>query len=151
MATTIGRNRLRNTDADMDITPMIDITFLLLIFFLVASRMDPGVTLTLPEAQHGTAVTTKNSAVLSLKATDGDRADLYEGEVLTPEHRLESADLVEEESAIVAYIQQQFSEGKQQVLLRAEKSVKHRDVHRVMTAVGKVDGAKIYIAVLEPR
>ena len=27
-------------DGDMDITPMIDITFLLLIFFLVATRMD---------------------------------------------------------------------------------------------------------------
>ena len=31
----------RNTeDAEMDITPMIEITFLLLIFFLVASKMD---------------------------------------------------------------------------------------------------------------
>ena len=35
----------RFDDAEMDITPMIDITFLLLIFFLVASKMDEGATL----------------------------------------------------------------------------------------------------------
>ncbi|MCP3692284.1 MAG: biopolymer transporter ExbD, partial [Planctomycetaceae bacterium] len=31
--------RRREEDVEMDITPMIDVTFLLLIFFLVASKM----------------------------------------------------------------------------------------------------------------
>ena len=33
--------RRKRDDDEMDITPMIDITFLLLIFFVVASKMDP--------------------------------------------------------------------------------------------------------------
>ena len=37
-------------DVDMDITPMIDVTFLLLIFFLVASRVAQDTEVTLPAA-----------------------------------------------------------------------------------------------------
>ncbi len=40
-------------DAEMDITPMIDITFLLLIFFLVASRLDEDAPVELPTARYG--------------------------------------------------------------------------------------------------
>ena len=40
----------------MDMTPMIDITFLLLIFFLVSSHPDQATSIALPKAQHGDAV-----------------------------------------------------------------------------------------------
>ena len=38
-------------DTEMDITPMIDITFLLLIFFIVSSKMDPSANVPLPAAK----------------------------------------------------------------------------------------------------
>ncbi len=36
-----GMKKKKAEEADLDITPMIDVTFLLLIFFMVASKMDP--------------------------------------------------------------------------------------------------------------
>ncbi len=43
-------------DFEMDITPMIDITFLLLIFFLVCSTADQDTAIELAKARHGKAV-----------------------------------------------------------------------------------------------
>ena len=40
-------------DAEMDFTPMIDMVFLLLIFFLVASKIDQATSVKLPPARHG--------------------------------------------------------------------------------------------------
>ncbi|MCP4817216.1 MAG: biopolymer transporter ExbD, partial [Planctomycetaceae bacterium] len=40
--------RRREEDVEMDITPMIDVTFLLLIFFLVASKMSADQAVALP-------------------------------------------------------------------------------------------------------
>jgi len=40
-------------DTEMDITPMIDVTFLLLIFFIVASKMDESANVPLPPAAPG--------------------------------------------------------------------------------------------------
>ena len=40
------KSRQQLEDTEVDITPMIDITFLLLIFFLVASRMSQELALT---------------------------------------------------------------------------------------------------------
>ncbi len=67
-------------EADMDITPMIDITFLLLIFFLVASRMDADIQVSLPPARHGTAVATKNSVILTVAQGTGGQARIYKGD-----------------------------------------------------------------------
>ena len=43
---------------------MIDITFLLLIFFVVCSTMDPTKIGKIPEAENGLAISAKNSAVI---------------------------------------------------------------------------------------
>ena len=54
----------RKDDDEVDITPMIDITFLLLIFFVVASKMDPTQTGRIPPASNGLSVSAKDSAVI---------------------------------------------------------------------------------------
>ena len=51
----LPHRRVKNS-ADLDITPMIDIVFLLLIFFIVASVPDPQVEADLPHARHGDLV-----------------------------------------------------------------------------------------------
>ena len=58
--------KLRKTireDAELDITPMIDVVFLLLAFFVVVSKMDPTTAVDLPKAQYGFAVPEKNCVV----------------------------------------------------------------------------------------
>ena len=64
--------RKNREDDEMDITPMIDITFLLLIFFIVCSTMDPTKIGTIPEADNGLAISAKNSAVIFIKPSGSD-------------------------------------------------------------------------------
>ena len=59
---------------ELQMTPMIDIVFLLLIFFLVASKMDESASVTLPEARHGTEVTSNDALVILVAKGTGDDA-----------------------------------------------------------------------------
>ncbi|MBM99152.1 MAG: hypothetical protein CMJ77_08500 [Planctomycetaceae bacterium] len=136
-------------DSEMDITPMIDITFLLLIFFLVAARLDEDTPVELPPARHGTAVAIKSSVILTVAAGDGDVAEIYEGDGKAADRLISSSDLEAQQAAIVAYIEEEVAGGKESVLIKAEKGVKHRDVARVSTAVGKAGNGALYVAVLE--
>ncbi len=47
------RRRPATEEMDLDITPMIDVTFLLLIFFMVASTMQATAENDIPPAKHG--------------------------------------------------------------------------------------------------
>ena len=60
--------RKERVDEEMDITPMIDITFLLLIFFVVCSTMDPAKMGDIPSAKNGTGVSDDDSAIIFIDA-----------------------------------------------------------------------------------
>lgn len=138
-------------DNEMDITPMIDITFLLLIFFLVAGRMDDRNPVQLPTARHGTSVASKTSVVLTMAAGDGRQAQVYLGDGKSPEKLLDSTDLVAQENAIQDYVEKQLQDPvqpKSTVVIKAEKTVKHREVARVTAAAARA-GSDLYVAVLE--
>ena len=64
--------RRRIADAlELDITPMIDITFLLLIFFLVASTPDLQVAVELPPARHGLGVSARTATIVTIAKRGG--------------------------------------------------------------------------------
>ena len=134
-------------ESEMDITPMIDITFLLLIFFIVASRIDADTQVTLPAARHGTAVATKSSVILTLAG--GEPAVVYKGDGTVPGTELSSTDPEDQELEIADYVQLAMDQGKENVILKAEKDVKHREVSRVAKAIGLVDDSRLFVAVLE--
>lgn len=136
-------------DTEMDITPMIDMTFLLLIFFLVASRMDENTRVELPPARYGTVVAEKSSIPITITRGSGDAANVYLADGQAPDRQASATDLTAQEEAIVAYIQSGLESGKEHVLIKAEKNVKHRDVARVSAAVGKAGSGDLYVAVLE--
>ena len=48
----IGLHADEVDEEDLDITPMIDMTFLLLIFFMVTSTMKPDEVLDIPRSVH---------------------------------------------------------------------------------------------------
>lgn len=144
------RSKRKLDDAEMDITPMIDITFLLLIFFLVASKMDTPAAVKLPEARNGGAVGTRNSVVVTI-LQEGDKAVIYKGEA-GPGSSLTAKDPIEQESEIAAYIESVMQEDqtKTAVLIKAEKQVKHREVGRVAKAVSRVtEVQQLHVAVME--
>ncbi len=56
----------------MDITPMIDVTFLLLIFFILTNNASKTTTVELPKARHDIPVNSKESVVLTIFKSEGD-------------------------------------------------------------------------------
>ncbi len=64
--------RKSDDEADLDITPMIDITFLLLAFFVMVSKMDPQLPVDLPQALNGDVIPEKNCVVLVVLKGAGD-------------------------------------------------------------------------------
>lgn len=141
-------SRRKMDEVEIDITPMIDITFLLLIFFIVASKLDEGATVELPKAKHGTSVAMKSSAVLTI-APAGEQAAIYCGEGQSDETLIKSTSPDDQEEEIIAYLEEQINAGKTEVIIMAEKGVRHGEVARVSKAVGKIGSDTLFVAILE--
>ena len=141
------RRRDRGEDVEMDITPMIDITFLLLIFFIVCSTPDQNSTFELAEARHGKGVSERNSVFITVSAESADPAPVYLADGIDGDSLPTDAD--EQKTLIREAVEKGRRELKENVLIKADKNVAHRDVARVIKAVSAVEGAKIHLAVLE--
>jgi biopolymer transport protein ExbD len=144
---------IRDT-GDLDITPMIDIVFLLLIFFLVTSRPDESTSVELPPAKHGSGISQQTSVIITIAKADGPKAPakvyLADGKVGEPL----PDDPVKQEEAIRAAVDQGFvEEAKTSVIIKAGRDVKAGDIKRVASAIGKagVDPSrlKLHAAVYE--
>ena len=142
------RRPMRESD-EIDMTPMIDCVFLLLIFFLVnsaMSSMEGGVEL--PPARHGTAADLKKSVVFTMVERGGPGPALvYLGDGKSGE--LLPDDPVARDAKVVRAIQEGRREGKEGVVIKADKALHHREVSRVASAVGQVEGTKLYLAVFD--
>jgi biopolymer transport protein ExbD len=141
--------RAQTDDAEMDITPMIDVTFLLLIFFLVCSTPDQQSSVDLPKARYGTGVDKKNSVVITVSDEGIETAPVYLADGKIEAARL--SDNPEEQANLIAraVLRGREDENRENVLIKADRNVAHREIARVIKAVSRVEGAKIYLAVLE--
>lgn len=137
-----------NDEAELDITPMIDMTFLLLIFFLVTSIPDNQREVELPRAEYGKGITTETAVIITLAEREGNRAAaiyLADGKVGSPL----PDDVDQQDRQILGAIEQGARAGKTAVLVKAEKGVHHSEVSRVASAVGEVEGMQLFLAVTE--
>lgn len=138
-------------EAEMDITPMIDCTFLLLIFFLVTSRMSPDRVVELPKAKHGTVVVEQSSIILTV-AQEGETVFVYRGNSTAPQDRIEGANPIEQEDLVAQYVEEESSRSsppKRQVIIKAGRGIKHREVSRIQRAAGRADVDQLYVAVVD--
>ncbi|MGI9456918.1 MAG: ExbD/TolR family protein [Aeoliella sp.] len=140
----------RDDDVEMDITPMIDITFLLLIFFLVTSRPDETTSIHLPQAQHGGAVSQRFSTIFSVAEGGLDHAPVYEGDGKVPGNELPT-DMEERNARVKEYIEAGLHDGKTDVVIKGDRGISCGDVKGVLMAVSKVDGIGIHLAVFQAR
>lgn len=141
------RPRPRVNDAELDITPMIDIVFLLLIFFLVSSKMTAEQAVELPKARHGGVVAGKESVIIIMRRGTGEIA-----QVLKEDGKSSfSSDPDQQGAEISEYVQQGIDAGKKHVIIRAEGSVRHGEIGRVSEAISESmeEGEVIHIAVME--
>ncbi len=127
-------------DGEMDITPMIDVTFLLLIFFMVASTMQGTPDVDVPPAQHSVGVDSAGAAIVTILAarnsSESPRIVLGDGE--GPE-----ADLNE----VRRYVEESVRDGKKRIVLKGEGDVSHGLVDDVAQTIKSVEGVELYMGV----
>ncbi|OYP35990.1 ExbD/TolR family protein [Rhodopirellula sp. MGV] len=135
---------------EMDITPMIDITFLLLIFFVVCSKMDPTQMGDIPEAQNGVAISAKDSAVVFIEAAGKDKVILkrIDGSEFSADEELQTAEIVE---YVGKELKSTMGREKNHVMIMGDGEVKVGEVTRVQKIIGDAfeDITSTYIAVKE--
>ncbi|MEN0109747.1 MAG: biopolymer transporter ExbD [Planctomycetota bacterium] len=145
----LARSRRRKaSDDDVDITPMIDITFLLLIFFLVTSTPDQDTEVTLPEALYGDAVSQLEATIFTVDRTSGEVAPVYAADGKVPGTELPEAS-EPREAAIHEAVRAGLDADKGNVVIKADRGVAFRHVSAVIASVSKVDGANLHLAVLD--
>jgi biopolymer transport protein ExbD len=128
-------------DHDIDITPMIDCVFLLLIFFIVTSKVGSTAGVPLPQAEHGDAVSLKNAVIVTVDAGDDGSAVIYKGKTVDEATRITVSDLEEQEQQIINYVEACLAESPtpNAVVVQAAGKLKHREVGRILKAIGQVE------------
>jgi len=147
----------RQEDTELDITPMIDITFLLLSFFVVASKMDPSAAVAVPEARFGLTVSEKNCVVvIVMKGDTPDTAKIFKGRSTDEKDLFPDADPTEMEDAIGQYVDSELSRrpNVEGILVKAAGDVRTGIVEMVKRGVVNTELAKdrkLYIGVEESK
>ncbi len=142
-------------DAELDITPMIDITFLLLSFFVVVSKMDPTQSVDLPRASFGEAVSEKESVVfLITKGETKDAYSIFRGRNL--EDQIKETEPTAQEEEVGFYCEKHLSSHPevQTILIKAEGTVKTGAVEIVKRGISLSELAQtrqIYVGVEEQK
>jgi biopolymer transport protein ExbD len=131
---------------EFDITAMVDLVFMMNIYFLVTFVTVAMGELNLPAATHAMPLDGETAVILTLTRTlDGKGVVLHVGDGTKTEPITDSA---QQEQKIEAAIEQGIVDGKKTVLLKAEKKVRLADLFRVATAASS-DKLKLHVAVME--
>ncbi|MBN72361.1 MAG: hypothetical protein CME32_24155 [Gimesia sp.] len=131
---------------DLDITPMIDVTFLLLIFFMVTSTMQATQDSDVPIARHGVGVDTRSSTIV-LVHNDGN--GLNGQSVVEIKESGGATEVTLDE--LTARVRERVQGGVMDVIIKADRNVPHGFVQEVTRAVTDVDGVKFYIGIEEKK
>jgi biopolymer transport protein ExbD len=140
-------------ETELDMTPMIDMTFQLLIFFLVTFKSDPSGGVPLPSAKYGEAIASKNAIMVSVKKASGDNPPLlYKGKASDEATLIRTTDLKDQEAQLETYFAEETANdpNKTYVLIVAGHDVKYKDVKRVAEVASRIpEIQQLYVAVLE--
>jgi biopolymer transport protein ExbD len=142
-------------DAHFDITAMVDLVFMMNIFFLVTWVGAALAEIDLPTARHCVPAD-PDQCVLVTMLTDaaGQSPLVYVGAVRSTARSLDSPDMDELlRTAIEKDVQDSRSKpgavAKDTLLIKAEKRIRLQDVARVAAAAQAIEGMKLNLAVVE--
>jgi biopolymer transport protein ExbD len=130
-------------DARFDITAMVDLVFMMNIFFLVTWTNAANAEVELPVAQHCTAADLDNSVVFTItKGPTVYIGDARPGGALTP---------AEVDARVQQETEKGAAEGHMTVLIKAEKDVAVREVIHVGQIATSVRGTNLMLGVVEKK
>jgi len=131
---------------EFDITAMVDLVFLMNLYFLVTFLTIAMGEMALPAADHAQPLDADTAVVLSLvRSLDGQSITLYLGD---GEKGEAIKDVAQQEQRVQAAIEEGVAAGKKAVLLKAESKVRLADLFRISSLVAGHD-LKLHVAVLE--
>lgn len=138
--------RGRRDEARFDITAMIDLVFMLNIFFLVTTVAAALSEMDLPVVRHTVATDGEESVVFSLVRREAGETALFVGETAD---KGGITDPEEQKQRVREATEEGRRADKRVVLLKAERNVKLKDVQRVGAAAAEVPGVELRLAVIE--
>ena len=144
-------------DGELDVTPMIDVTFLLLAFFVVVSKMDPQASVPLPMASIGKSLSEKECVTIIMTVDEsGNKANIYLGTGMQEEELVPPGEEEEREQIITDYVEQELTNNpsKNAVLIKAAGDCKTGMVEMVKRGVARsalatAEDRKVYVGIEE--
>ncbi|MFO0921956.1 MAG: biopolymer transporter ExbD [Pirellulales bacterium] len=131
-------------DDEIDFTPMVDIVFLLLIFFMVATKISRSPKVDIPHAFHGKNMVESDFVIVVVRKGSEELAEVtrMDGSKFSP-------DAEQQEAEIAEYVEAGLQGGLNHVLVKSEGAVKYGEVERVRQAIAAVleEGHSVHIAV----
>ena len=135
-----------NEPPEFDITAMVDLVFLMNLYFLVTFLTVAMGELALPAADHATALDADTAVVLSLvRSLDGQSTTLYLGDGEKGEPINDSS---QQEQSVQTAIEEGIAAGKTAVLIKAESKVRLADLFRISSLLAGHD-LQLHVAVME--
>lgn len=135
------KKRKRIGEEDLDLTPMIDVTFQLLIFFMVASNMENKPKVDLPPVKHSISVEAGGAIFVTILANDRDTPVIKLGDGEGPEGSTED---------VKKYVETGVNAGQTKVVLKGDGDAPIGLVDEVCRAIRSVERAELYFAVADP-
>lgn len=136
----------RHDDAEFDITAMIDLVFMMNIYFLVTFIGAALGEITLPTANHAAALDAEVATVITVLAgRDANSVVVHLGEGTTGKPIY---DAERQTAQIAAAVEAGTAQGKTAVLIKAEKTIRLREINRLAAAASR-EGVSLHIAVTE--
>lgn len=131
----------RPLEGDLDFTSLIDVVFLLLIFFMVTSTMRGTPDIDMPQAHFGTGVPSRQATIITIlqnPASNFTTPMIILGDGRGPETDVEG---------VRAYVEEGLRANHTQVIIKAERDIPHGFVQQVARQVAAVEGVQFNIGV----
>ena len=141
------QGRRRREEATIELTPLIDVVFLLLIFFLLTSAMskpteatspESSIPIELPEAQSGSRSITGSPVILTL--TQDGRVELEGGDAP-----------LEGDSVEAKLIELHKRDPQAQILLRGDQGATHGRVIELLDSVKQIGFKRVDLVISRPK
>ena len=134
-------------DAHFDITAMVDLVFMMNIFFLVTSITTTLAEMDLPSARNCLPTNETDCVVVSVRpGPDPDCPLLWVG---ADDERRATSDLSEQAERVRGAAERAVRQKEGRVLIKAEKNVRLKDTARLCSIISSVEGTRLMFAVME--
>jgi biopolymer transport protein ExbD len=128
-------------DSAVDLTPMVDVVFQLLIFLMLTYRAQSQAEIELPPAVYGTGVEETQATTLTLVGLPDGPVAVFEGMSTDPDDRLATPEAIREAVA------EGVRRGRTRIVLQADGDVPHGEVLRVGSTIAEVEGIILHLGV----